>query len=456
MFNGRYDTAERSSKSWDDLSAIEQVPCRSEFLKYLQWHNLAFEVQDIWATPVLVLHFESLMDGTHEALDSLLKFIELERDLTRFPARVVARPYRNYFTTSEALLVKQFFQKVASSQTWQQTEHYFSAANLELHDTAGGGTVAVASQTEPSPAPPPVLVPATELKVVMFMSFPNSGTSFTTQLIRSATGFQTASNYATESHGTPVPVFQELPGGPFWTAGAEDLKLLPRGYLMTKTHCGGYCMSCPPSQYAFTKIDAFLESCVTTIGASREEPRSQYNFALVHKVVHIFRDPFDNVVARFHLDYNQAAKRHETLGYPSNSSGFRKYCADLNAKYEAEEIASPSWSESVKKVSKDVPCRADFFRYVQWHNYAVMMVDTHHLPSLILHYENYISKLDSVLDTLLTFLELKRDASRVPAPFTPGHTYRGYYTDKEVASLKEMFKLMASPVVWSQVAHYFP
>lgn len=72
------------------------------------------------------------------------------------------------------------------------------------------------------------------------MSFPNSGTSFTSQLIREATLTDSASNYADETpagqSGLTFPVYDEQPEGPFWIK-PESTTLRyaePTKYILTK------------------------------------------------------------------------------------------------------------------------------------------------------------------------------------------------------------------------------
>jgi hypothetical protein len=84
-------------------------------------------------------------------------------------------------------------------------------------------------------------------------SFKNSGTSYTSYLVRTVTGKDTATNYGREhlkKDGTSEHVFQDVPGGPFWTTPLRDDDYRPkRGYLLTKTHCGSRCDVCGPGEF---------------------------------------------------------------------------------------------------------------------------------------------------------------------------------------------------------------
>ena len=76
----------------------------------------------------------------------------------------------------------------------------------------------------------------TKAPIAWLMSFPNSGTSYTSYLVRTVTGQLTASNYRSEQAGADA-VFEDRPAGPFWT-GVGNFDSPTSGYLLTKTHCG--------------------------------------------------------------------------------------------------------------------------------------------------------------------------------------------------------------------------
>jgi hypothetical protein len=81
--------------------------------------------------------------------------------------------------------------------------------------------------------------PPHEPKLVWLMSFPNSGTSFTSRLVRDATMTVSASNYADETpsgqSGLVLPVYRNHPEGPFWIKpeASPDFSE-PDNYILTK------------------------------------------------------------------------------------------------------------------------------------------------------------------------------------------------------------------------------
>lgn len=282
------------------------------------------------------------------------------------------------------------------------------------------------------------------LGLAWLMSFPNSGTSYTSELVRTATRRKTASNYRTEGGaGKAVSVFQNSQG-PFWTEFDNEEATLPtNGYLLTKTHCGGYCDQCPPEKYV-ENSQSFLQKCLGSV--YKGDVRDSYGLDLVQRAVHLIRDPLDNIVSRFHL----ARKNCETCAvYPKSREGFRAYCAAMSDKFHKQE---QDFSEVFKDV-KDVPCYADFFRYIQWHNYAFHTTLDLGMPTMIIHYENYTHSFEETKDSLLEWLG--QEAIAEPPRFDAGKTYREYFTQEEIQAVADMFAKFASITTLEHTKHYF-
>jgi hypothetical protein len=106
------------------------------------------------------------------------------------------------------------------------------------------------------------------LQIAWLMSFPNSGTSYTSKLIRHVTLTRTATNYGNEERkavGVSRAVFADQPTGPFW----QDTHIhpeytLPQDYALTKTHCGGRCELCPPAKVRALSAFGVIEAHKTT------------------------------------------------------------------------------------------------------------------------------------------------------------------------------------------------
>ena len=59
----------------------------------------------------------------------------------------------------------------------------------------------------------------------------------------------------------------------------------------------------------------------------------------------------------------------------------------------------------------DMPCFRDFFRYIQWYNLAFTTTEGLCLPTMIIHYKNYMTSSDQTNNDLLKFLNLDKSAS---------------------------------------------
>jgi Sulfotransferase domain len=325
--------------------------------------------------------------------------------------------------------------------------------------------------------------PTTGLKLVWLMSFPNSGTSYTSRLVREATRTMTATNYAdevikidsTNGQQQSQPVYVDQPMGPFWVP--QDNFTAPQRYVLTKTHCGLRCTECPPELYAETTY-SFKRKCAgtkylppfdggstTTTTTHRIAKYGHYpSFDRVEKAIHLVRDPFDNVVSRFHhlLTTRTMKKKYinQTMTtqqqqphFPATKHGFLEYCLQIDGLFTWNEIkyahfknmpalrdlwlGSCGWiivrtagrvaaaaaavvilsqhrlfPSSPSRVPKRtyryglpppflaVPCHAEFCKYIEWHNLAFHTTSDLELDTLVVHYEAYPEAGGAVLDFL--------------------------------------------------------
>jgi len=293
------------------------------------------------------------------------------------------------------------------------------------------------------------------------MSFPNSGTSFTSDLIYVASNSKRATNYGgrnLDKNGNSVPVLENDLDGPFWVDPQDEKSTYPTRYVITKTHCGGYCKGCPPDMYVNTPY-SFLRQClsgnrrqVASTGKS-EEVRVTYSPEKIHRAIHLIRNPFDNIVSRFHLEQHEQLK-HDGTEMSLTKEGFREYCRKLNKKVDSAEHSSKLWDTSIYHLLKDVPCHTDFFRYIQWHNLAFTVLnDFMQIPAYTLHYENFESRFNETAKEVMDFLELAQ-VQEFPE-FVLGKQYEDYFEEDEKVRVKEALRSMASIETWQNIQHYF-
>lgn len=304
-------------------------------------------------------------------------------------------------------------------------------------------------------------------RIAWLMSFPNSGTSFTMRMVGRVTGLTAATNYGkecVEKSGNNVPLFEDSPGGPFILS--PDDREVPDRYVMTKTHCGGRCQSCGPSKYIETP-ESFLDACLTgghytskiTAEGKKKEGEfvnSKYDKKLVQRAIHLIRDPFDNLVSRFHLEQHEKKKQNRTSwleSYPNTAEGFQAWCGYLDATSLKDETKTDLLDKKVKSLFKKVPCHGDFYRYTQWHNLALKAVHDLDLPTLVVHYENYERNYEGAVNSILDFLQIGRK-NALPE-FIAGKRYKNiYFTDDQRLAALELIRYLADEETWSLLERY--
>lgn len=97
---------------------------------------------------------------------------------------------------------------------------------------------------------------------------------------------------------------------------------------------------------------------------------------------------------------------------------------------------------------------SEFYRYVQWHNLALAVTLTDlDVPSMVLHYEDYSTRFESVTSELINFLELK-PTGKAP-DFIVNKRYHDYYTAEETEAIAVFVQEFSTKLTWQHLARYF-
>lgn len=177
--------------------------------------------------------------------------------------------------------------------------------------------------------------------------------------------------------------------------------------------------------------------------------------------MHLVRNPFDNLVARFHLELKTQkgrGKKEWVVKYPNTADGFRLWCADEDVRY-ANATEAEDWSrygrwkeddgmgggrdgnnEFLPKFFEGVTCRHEFFKYAQWHSLATGLIENMNLTVLEIHYEDYVRDLEGTADVLLEFLNLRRAEGASVPEFQTGKNYTAYFTTEERVAASELMR----------------
>lgn len=319
--------------------------------------------------------------------------------------------------------------------------------------------------------------------MVWLMSFPNSGTSYTMRMVASASNRAIATNYGVEltvPPGPNTPLYPDENGpevpiqGPFWDAHGD--RPLPQDYILTKTHCGGRCGRCSPKKYILS-VEQFIHACTAGRGCAAS-PSSKKNASTITacewteyhypqpphnhhiaKLIHLIRNPFDNLVSRYHLARKNAQIRlkdrpdalEEWMGrHPDNAAGFDTWCRELD-----QEHGSPLMVQNTIGKNASLTCHGEWFKYTQWHTLAVETIQrSDSLPALTIFYEDYEKNWNATAKTILDFLNVAEMSDEV-RQFVPGKHYHHHYTPQQRKEARSLVKQIASSDAWELLKRYF-
>jgi len=135
----------------------------------------------------------------------------------------------------------------------------------------------------------------------------------------------------------------------------------------------------------------------------------------------------------------------------------QKWCREIDD--DSDALAESLWiDKDLVNAFDGVPCRAEFFRYIQWHNHAftVTQLDLG-VPSMVLHYEDYSTRYGEVTRELMNFLELKPvDVAEDLPEFIPHKVYSHYYYSKEqTRAIASLVKEYSMKTTWQYLERYF-
>ena len=416
------------------LEKYGKVPCHVEWFRLVQWHSLAVAVTEQMDIPIHYLYYENYTTNFNETTAELFHFLHTDAIHPTYPFRP-GKSYDHFFSAQHREMAAALVRDMATPPVWNLLKHYFRS--MDNHVDRAPRINSPTSTTFPS--------------VALLMSFPNSGTSYTISNTEHVSQRTTASNY-----GIGLAVHSELPNGPY--IHREHMEL-PSKYLLTKTHCMGYCDDCHPQVFVVNSTEAFLQGCLTG-ERMVNETRTQFTYdaSLVSRAIHLFRDPFDNLVARMHLAVKRRRDKlnwsEEDLARFSHSrEGLLSWCAYIDKRHKKIFLKQPFLSDDVKQLMEAVPCSLDWYRWVQWHNRAIEVTQSLQLPVHYLYYEHYSTAYNETLENLLDFLQLPN--VQEPMPFHMGKTYRDLYLEHEISISKRLVEALASPDCWLLIQHYF-
>jgi len=448
-----------------DPRLYRNLPCHTEWFRYIQWHNNAIEVLNRLNIPVHILYYEEYTTRYNETVRDLLDFLNLKAVHANSPF-ITGKTYDDLFDDAYRLAATKFAREIASPACWNLVRHYLEqwlddggndrsgATTTQLLGGGDGG--ADKSNTIRTGAETALQGKKAEQqpKVALLLSYPNSGTSYTLQNTKVMTNRSTATNGGQEV-AKRVPLLVNEDGGvagPFISWPSMDLP--ENKVVLTKSHCKNYCFSCGPA----VDLEDFAAACRSASWSEDGFQKITYAADLVEKVVHLIRSPYDNAVSRLHhgithqkqLGYSDTLLRNITSS--DHESAFLSWCTYIDSKF-ASFVPSTIRNREDSAMLLRVPCHSDLIRYVMWHNHAIQMANDMKLPVYALFYENYTTNFDTTVQELYSFLGYRIVGK--PYPFDSGKSYLDHYSPSHAQDVAYLVRSLASPELWLRIRHYF-
>lgn len=120
-----------------------------------------------------------------------------------------------------------------------------------------------------------------------------------------------------------------------------------------------------PEKYSESTY-SFRRQCLKTKWVELDENGTvtrkfaDYSADRVKRAIHLIRDPFDNVVSRFHLERKLPGRK--AAEFSKSREGFRSYCSQIDGIHIANENRVTFLDEVTLSLIRKVPCHADFLR----------------------------------------------------------------------------------------------
>jgi Sulfotransferase domain len=117
-------------------SILPSIPCHSDFLHYIGWHNFALDFVRVHHLPYHVLHYEDYGSDFHATASQLLDFLGLEA--AGEPAPFVAgKSYLDFYDDSEMVAIYELLSRTCSPPLWKLVQWYLPPDYSRSNGTRG-------------------------------------------------------------------------------------------------------------------------------------------------------------------------------------------------------------------------------------------------------------------------------------------------------------------------------
>jgi len=114
----------KRQQHWNDL--FRPVPCFTEFVRWVRWHQHIFDMLQQQQLPALNLYYENYTTHFDETVGELLDFIEQEPHVDAKPISFVpGKTYPEFYSPAQVVAIQRLIRTLASEPVWKLIQHYF-------------------------------------------------------------------------------------------------------------------------------------------------------------------------------------------------------------------------------------------------------------------------------------------------------------------------------------------
>ena len=126
-------TVEQKKPQWNEqfpdvetwMHMLHPVPCFSEFVRWLRWHEQIVEMLDnVVTVPVLNLYYENYATDFPSTTAQLLDFLELKQSHNPVTFQV-GKTYPEFYDPEQVVAIRKLIQTLATPKVWGMIRHYF-------------------------------------------------------------------------------------------------------------------------------------------------------------------------------------------------------------------------------------------------------------------------------------------------------------------------------------------
>lgn len=215
-------------------------------------------------------------------------------------------------------------------------------------------------------------------------------------------------------------------------------------HVLTYTRCNGYEIDDMPT-FDFRDFRGNCRSVVLN-----ETLSEKYSTDLISKAVHLFRNPTDIILSRM----LQLSTRRSEPSEPKEQ--LIEWCSNVDNLFPVDWVSLMKKQKLDSDLSRDLPCRSEWLRIVQFHNNALKLRRYMNLSGHVVYFEDYEKDYAKAFDQLFDFLELSPVGEFLPFLRDANSEPHGRYFDESYMRMATSFVYeVATPECWKILKRYF-